>query len=263
MTALSQYHNLYFVAYVDSIHVFEPEFPHQVVPTEPVLVINLPASRPNLRGYINHRKPQAANHIITRNLGDEEILLIACDSGDVIGYTTRSIVKTVLHRRTISGYRTCVVPSPFFHENVGDSAWGLDVHQNARLIAASCNTKEITIFAFALAQDGDNAGSSRDHEFKSTTQEDVVGTLSRKRMQAPLSPLWKTNYQDDWKHNRAQGNVAFPLRGHSANIPNISFLNSSDDKDAGPYLVSTDIYGKVALWNVWERTMCPLVSTGG
>jgi hypothetical protein len=39
----------------------------------------------------------------------------------------------------------------FFIENVGDSAWGLAIHQQSRLIAASSNKHEVQIFAPALA----------------------------------------------------------------------------------------------------------------
>ena len=262
LTALSQYHNLYFVAYSENVYVFEPQFPDQVLPLSPVLIIYLSASRPGLRGYIDHRKPQAANHIIIRDLGEEEILLIACDSGDVIGYTTRSIAKVILQQQTIGGPRTIVLPSPFFHENLGASAWGLDVHRRARLLAVSCNTQEITIFAFALAEDGTSADLTDDVCLLHQPHRYMDGVPARNYVRAPLSPIWKRTDRDNWRYHRSQNNFAFSLKGHSANIPNISFLNLGDDEDACPYLTTTDINGAAFLWNLWRRELRPLVSPG-
>lgn len=144
VTALSQYYNLYFVAYCDKLHIYRPQFPDQLLPKKS-WEISLRASRPNLQGYINPARPQAANHIIVKDLGEEEILLIACDGGDVIGYFTRSIEKAT------STFVFSV--TPFFHEYVGASAWGLDVHKDSRLIAVSSNTHEVIVFAFALADE--------------------------------------------------------------------------------------------------------------
>ncbi|KAL9123741.1 MAG: hypothetical protein Q9217_006860, partial [Psora testacea] len=259
LTALSQYRNLYFVAYVDKVYVFEPLFPDQIVPTEPVSVIDLPASRPELRGYIDYRRPQAANHVLVRDLGNEEILLIACDSGDIIGYTTRSIEKAIQQQPSIDESHVLEFSSPFFHENVGASAWGLDVHKKARLIAVSCNTQEINIFAFALAENGVESSSNHRNRSEHGSQQDINEMLACNVMRAPLSPLWKCTYRDGWRYQRSQNNFAFPLRGHTANIPNISFLNPSGDEDACPYLTSTDINGATRLWNVWKRDMRPLV----
>ncbi|KAL9102240.1 MAG: hypothetical protein Q9163_002576 [Psora crenata] len=259
LTALSQYRNLYFVAGVDKIYVFQPRFPRETVPIEPVLVISLPASRPGLKGYINYRRPQAANHIIIKDLGDEEILLIACDGGDVIGYTTRSVALAVGEQQAANSALSLLSPNPFFHENVGDSAWGLDVHQKARLLAVSCNSRDIIIFAFALIN----------KELPQSSIEERVGPmigleerLACDDMYAPLSSLWKATYRGGWRHLRDQTNFAFTLTGHMTNIPNISFLNSTVDPDACPYLASIDIEGNALLWDVWERDIRSLAPPG-
>lgn len=34
----------------------------------------------------------------------------------------------------------------FLHENIGASAWGLAIHAKSRVIAASCNLRQITVF---------------------------------------------------------------------------------------------------------------------
>jgi hypothetical protein len=41
-------------------------------------------------GFIDESFPHSVNHIKIGNLGDFEILLIACDDGDVIAYYTHS-----------------------------------------------------------------------------------------------------------------------------------------------------------------------------
>ena len=43
-------------------------------------------------------------------------------------------------------------PVPYFHQNVEVSAWGLTIHQEARLIAASSNSTHITVWAPALTE---------------------------------------------------------------------------------------------------------------
>ena len=82
-TALSQYRNLFFIAYNDEIHVFRPQFPHQTISSKPELVLKLPVSRPGLRGCIDPTRPHAVNHLIIGDMGIEEILVAACDDGDV------------------------------------------------------------------------------------------------------------------------------------------------------------------------------------
>ena len=75
LTALSQYRNLYFVVHLDTIAVFEPDFPNQGT-RDPAGTIQLPATRPGLEGYLDEFYPQAANQILVKDLGEEEILLV-------------------------------------------------------------------------------------------------------------------------------------------------------------------------------------------
>jgi hypothetical protein len=65
------------------------------------------------------------NHIIVGNLGVLEIVLMACDDGDVIAYYTHTIQAAIKS----PGNQPI---RPFFHENVGISAWGLAVHSKSR-----------------------------------------------------------------------------------------------------------------------------------
>jgi len=42
-------------------------------------------------GYNDITHPHAINHLMIGELGNEEILLMACDDGDILAYNTRSI----------------------------------------------------------------------------------------------------------------------------------------------------------------------------
>lgn len=46
-------------------------------------------------------------------------------------------------------------------------------------------------------------------------------------------------------------NITFSLDYHLTNIPNISFWNADSD-EVGVMLASTDIQGRVVLWDVWQ-----------
>lgn len=88
------------------------------------------------------------NHLIVGLLGEREILLMAYDDGDVIGYYTKLIEDTIGDSYSPLQSHDLV---PFFHENVGRSAWGLAIHQKSRLIAVGSNAHVATVFMPALA----------------------------------------------------------------------------------------------------------------
>ena len=169
-------------------------------------------------------------------LGDEEILLCACDDGDIVGYTIRSIIQRIEKLKDAeddSIETTNRKPlRPFLLHNVGLSAWGLAMHKEARMIAASSNTRKITVFAFAL----DDADSD---------QEDQTGLSKSSRTRARFR-------SDDAMPDRTQANHTIELSGHFDNIPVISFCNLPCDP-TGRYLLSADIDGTVVLWNVWRQ----------
>jgi hypothetical protein len=85
------------------------------------------------------------------NLGTHEVLLLGCDDGDVLAYYTHSISFAVLSKHQ----STQALIKPFFHENVGLSVWGLALHEKSRLLAASSNLKEVTVFVFACSNHDD------------------------------------------------------------------------------------------------------------
>lgn len=272
-TAFSQYRNLLFIAYVDKVYVYTPSFPEQTVTTKPQLVIDLPRSRPGLRGYLDPSRPHAVNHLIVGDIGDEETVVVACDDGDVISYTVRSIslaidegAKTVFapdpyedqklkHYRQ-SGWANLILPiadphrtpgfrilAPWFHENVGASAWGLATHKQAMLLAVSSNTKEINIFSLGphwllerRATGGMrpwNRASRSTYPPPTIIERFLIGETRRLR---DLSLGGKVT-----------------LRGHLANIPNVAFCDNNLDP-GGSYLASTDIDGCTIVWDIWRGT---------
>ena len=250
--ALSQYRNLLFVAYLDEIHVSVPNFPQQLIPSKPKLVIQLPRSRPGLRGYLDPSRPHAVNHLIVGDLGDEEVVVVACDDGDVISYTVRSIslaisegVETVhgrdaSKRTNLNRYehencilpladpnqaRTCRLLAPWFHENVGASAWGLALHRCAKLLAVSSNSKNVNVFAPSLGP-----GPT------------ISEIMERYTEWAPKGP--------NTLENRSIGKK-FTLQGHMTNIPNVTFCDNALDPE-GRFLASTDIDGSTMIWDIWQ-----------
>ena len=250
-TALSQHYNLYFVAYADEVFVYQPQFPTQSLQTGTEFVLKLPVSAPNLRGYIDSNIPHCINHLIVGDLGNEEILLCACDDGDVIGYTTRSIHCDMERRGSEGLSTTSLTPAmrPFIFHNVGASAWGLAIHKEARMIAVSANTKQIIVFAFGLGR-----ARSPESTTSSYHSEDIdLDTEISSFVDTPegIRDDWNTN-SESFPRDRSFNQILF-LLGHKENIPDITFCNTTDDP-TGRYLVSTDIAGVILIWDIWKRS---------
>ena len=208
-------------------------------------MIDLPASRSGLTGLLDPRKPHACNQIIVGDLGNEEILLLACDDGDVLAYTTRSISNAILAKDS----RKFDVPAPntdlkpFFIRNVGSSAWGLAIHKASRMIAVSANTQRITVFAFALHHGGrqDDAEVS-ESEFDIEDDVEIQYEIPDQVRQLTTAP----------GHSLRNLEITITLTGHRDNIPSISFCNHDSDQN-GRYLVSTDIRGETLIWDIWAQ----------
>ncbi|KAI9822232.1 MAG: hypothetical protein M1832_003055 [Thelocarpon impressellum] len=191
-----------------------------------------------MHGYIDPRRPHAINHLVVADLGDEEILLCACDDGDVIAYHTRAI-SAALERSAVEKEGPHDV-KPFFLENVRQSAWGLAVHKEGRLIAVSSNTHRIVVFAFGLVAEDrglDSDGPSKRQKV-AVDSKDPMGYLPNPTRDAP-------------KQSRAL-NTRIYLDGHRENIPCVAFFNGGRG-DEGHWLVSTDIDGYLCVWDVWEK----------
>ncbi|KAI4184820.1 MAG: hypothetical protein L6R41_004486 [Letrouitia leprolyta] len=243
LVALSQYYNLFFVASVDQILVYQPENQDQYLPL-PQSTINLATSDRGVPGYIDPSNSHAVNQLIVADLGIEELLVAVCDDGDVVAYTTRSIRKEI-EDRAPDDYRSSDFVSelrPFFINNVGMSAWGVAVHQEARMIAVSSNSRKINVFVFALSDS--NCGTSDAGE-----EEDILmSSLSAHEWIQTASP--RTLDPKDRSRN-----IEIVLAGHWNNVPNIAFFNPAIPSDDAVFLVSTDIDGATFIWDVWQRAI--------
>lgn len=232
LTGLSHDHNLYFVAYTQRIFVFEPLFPTQCLPHDPSLIIHTTPSAPNLLGYLDPHQPHAINNLVVQKLGNEEIIAVVRDDGDVDAYLIRHLAEAIARRR-LPGVTLTPLASeirPFFHQNVGNSAWGLAIHTEARIIAVSSNNHEFNIFAFALLD-------------RAELPSEVLPNASQGTSSAHDSThvAWKRTIDEH-----------YVIPNGDENIPCIAFCNTGHDPD-GRWLLTTDISGLVQAWDIHSR----------
>ncbi len=229
MTGLSQVYNLYFVACNDKIHVHQPSFPDQKVAGKPELILRPPTVSPVYGRGIDPAEPHSITRLHIDFLGQDEILLVTCDDGDVIGYRVEHIQDALLRRRTTGKCPLEPVHEDeikvFLRRNVGASAWGLAVHREARMIAISANTHQITIIAYALV---DPSSPSDDPASQS------------------LANL-KSKLAQDSSNSRESDDIIV-LRADS-NTPAVAFNNTGDDP-TGRWLISSSIDGKTMIWDL-------------
>ena len=232
LTALSRYHNLYFIAYRDQVFVYRPSFPDQTL-EEPVIRIVLSTTNSRRAGDLSHRYPHAVNHLTIGDLGDMEVLACACDDGDFIVYFVSKIAKSVRDVESKKGHVKPVLCSlkPYLISNVGGSAWGIAINKTARLLAVSANTHDITIFVCAL---GENRDDSFEHEF--TCDINMPDPL-RRRDQILI------------------------VGGHATNIPSISIWSDPEDPSRA-FLVSTDIGGDIIICDIWGLSSTTRMTLG-
>ncbi|KAL9085514.1 MAG: hypothetical protein Q9165_007559 [Trypethelium subeluteriae] len=236
LTGLSHGFNLYFIASIDKILVFEPSFPsHELGP--PKLKIKLPISAPGLPGYHSVDYPHAVNQLLVDRLGDLEVVLVACDDGDVIAYYVKDVQYAVdagarkIQRDGQWDHRP-VHLRPILHENVGMSAWGLAVHREARLVAVSANMRGVTVYSFALT-------SADGHSSPRWGEDNTVFDSKSGCTTDPKSSC----YREIGRRKILQTDSV------PSNIPNISFCNTPEDPH-GRYLASTNIIGVTTIWDL-------------
>lgn len=229
-TALSQEHNLYFIAYGPDIYVYQPEFPEQTI-RNPVLILPSQPSSPDLRGYLDADEPHAINYLIVNKLGKDEVIATVRDDGDVEAFLVRHVVHAIATRVTSSENEQLVADNvkPLFQRNVGISAWGLAIHTQARIIAVSSNRHEVTVFRFGLVNEPETSRSSQRRQ-NVTMNEDVSPENQH-----------LTDDNADLRPQREADVIRQVLNGQ-ANIPHIGFCNTGDDPD-GRWLLTTDISG--------------------
>jgi len=294
LTALSQRSNLFIVAFHDVLHIsrtgFGDTYPENAAAGEWSMQIDLEPSKPDLPGHMPRTKPHAVNHLIVDDLGNLEIVLVAHDDGDVVGFYTHDLERAMQdfetarrHKQAESTdtsdidstpYKDCINNSakPFFQFNLVQSVWGLAVHPTQRLIAISTNGPHIWVFAFALSPqpiDFDFANLSN-----TDPAEDMLSGVSYQSSSqssedepsfnfAQQDSLWDlVGPEDRWLTDRSRNTYSelglrlslSERRGfgrHGANIPCITF--DKEDLIQNARLVSTDISGCTMIWDVKER----------
>lgn len=248
-TGLSQVHNLYFVAYRGEIHVYEPQFPSQCIGAEPALIINteaLPNPSDQRRVYARYASQQTRdiNKLLVQPLGNQEVVAVVRHDGDVEAYYTRDISRAIERRRyddnSLGVFASDI--RPLLHKNVGLSAWGLAIHTNARMIAVSSNTHATTVFTFALSDGETDDEIDLDdlpaHEHRYFSMSGVIPPNDRRKNDVRI--------------------LAHPAGLN--NLPDIAFCNTGDDP-TGRWLLTADISGSVATWDVHNLLLVQLTST--
>jgi hypothetical protein len=237
LTALSQRHNLYFVACTASIHIHRPSFPDQELLSGPIFILRLPTLQPpqldeyQIHSGIDERDPHSINRLVVDYLGDDEILLAACDDGDAIVYRVEEILAALDNPTDASRQPIRV----FLHRNVGASAWGIAVHREARLIAIGANTSKITIIALALTKKGDA------HETD------------------PAPAFVNGKPVLDFPTKRTRDHI-FELRV-GTNIPSVAFDNNGKDPQ-GRWLFCSSINGKSLVFDLHEKRLLSSIQVG-
>lgn len=132
----------------------------------------------------------------------------------------------------------------FFAENVGESAWGLAIHSQSRLIAVGSNAHEIQLFAFALSKQGYRpsrplkAGHVR---FPKVERSELSRTHG-------IRVLRDRNFR-----------LVFNIGTVGDNIPSVAFSDSAEgDADT---IIAADIKGALWFFRLWEddfRRLAPI-----
>jgi hypothetical protein len=226
LTALSQLYNLYFVAYLDQIHVYQPQLQGYFNIT-PSLVLEPPLIR-NLPGYMNTLRPHDINRITVGLLGNREMVIVACDDGDVVGYWTSQIVDKLDRHIDVD-------IAPAFRDNVEESAWGIAIHSRSRKIAISSNTHRLSIFSFGLVNtSSQDDPENDDSDNAAREQPEVVGRALPGRSGDGVQVLPDTDF----------------------NIPTVAFCNLPDDPE-GRLVASGDINGVCIIWQLGSQEPHP------
>jgi hypothetical protein len=190
-------------------------------------------------GVQDRRFPHQMNYVIVGELGNLEVLLLAFDDGDVVAYYTHHIVQAIERRMSSMGLSVKGVnsqPSPFFHESVGASAWGLAIHAHSRLIAVSSNRHDVTVFAFAL----------RSKEKRMSEHVQAEPELWSGKGVLDLERHFRSRTRT-WRIVLATGHDG---RNSPHNIPSITFCD--DDAGNADKVVAVDINGNTWLLDIWN-----------
>lgn len=135
----------------------------------------------------------------------------------------------------------------FFAENVGDSAWGLAIHSQSRLIAVGSNAHEVQVFAFALSAAAYEEASS----IRKCRRPKPHPPPTARCVQFPKVKLSEVLQTHGGKVFRDQNfRLVFKLGAIGHNIPSVAFSDSTDgDADT---IIAVDIKGALWFFRLWE-----------
>ena len=237
---------LYFAAYQDRIYVYQPRRAPQILPSPSLILHPRPSKLAICCGGVQDKVfPHQINHMAVGNLGNLEIVLVGYDDGDVAAYYTHAIVRCVKATSDQSrGTGACrarqtLHPKPFFHENVGKSAWGLAIHEQSRLIAVGSNLHEVTVFAFAVNR---NKATVRFPEVDNSPR--VATGQTALELQKQFQSRTRT-----WR-------ITLPLGHTGNNIPNLDFID--DEAGEADKVAAIDIAGNVWILDIWKIGALPI-----
>ncbi|KAF1990094.1 hypothetical protein K402DRAFT_247758 [Aulographum hederae CBS 113979] len=265
LTALSQIYNLYICAYRNEIFVYRMDYPGQSVPREPVLRFETPKTRSAASepGGVYFAPPHTANNVKVDFLGIDEIFLVAYNDGDVLAYSTRSFHQAACDRTPAGWIHHPDGVRPLFHQNVGDSVWGLSIHSRARMIAVSSNKHVVTVFAFGLSTSLDGSDIVDDpNPFRTETKsitydadwlilhDHTAGSLPHPFEDEQASTQTAAMFRALLKSRTR--NIRFDLPRLDSNLPCVAFRNSPADPE-GRYLLVTDVEGWFYVIDVYRR----------
>jgi CRT10 len=238
---------LYFAAYQDHIHVFQPKKAPQILPP-PSVVLHLKPTKVGkvIGGAIDRSFPHQVNNLMVGNLGDLEVLFFALDDGDVGAYYTHTIARYITangeQRQGASGGPSPRLPLPkqFFHENVGMSAWGLAIHEQSRLLAVGSNRHEVTVFAFAINRKPAPADPSARDDHSPLVWSGQTALELEKHFQS-RTRTWR---------------IILPTGQEGHNIPSIAF--AEDEAGYAESVVAVDINGFTWILDIWKIGSFPI-----
>ncbi|KAE9987558.1 hypothetical protein EG328_000550 [Venturia inaequalis] len=208
---------------LSKLYVYRPHYPTQRLPLEPAIILNPARTDPGRPGTVDQEDPHSINNVFIDFLGELEIILVACDDGDVIGYYTHRIEDVLNHTKVEE--EDCENQLHFFAYNVGLSAWGLSIHSMSRKIAIGSNTQDITVYSFGLCMP---------------------------EYSEELTEFVKTNYVNP---TRRLCDETIKLQQFGSNIPSVAFCNNDEDLEGRLIAVGT-IAGGISILNL--RTLKPL-----
>ncbi|KAI1341516.1 hypothetical protein F5Y15DRAFT_358853 [Xylariaceae sp. FL0016] len=262
LTALSQVYNFYMVAYGNLIHISRPRScVNNNLPSKPDLVLEPPTSDwgQYVSGQLDMANGHMINHLMVGDLGEEEILLMAYDDGDVAAYYTSHIERYLASRERETSASTPKLPEPFFLQNCRISAWGLAIHKKSRMIAVGTNNHDVNVFVFAITGQPYRhvPGTSATMTFRRFLK-DYHGNVRTDRLGVARNMHWE--FQNDLEElvRRRDANWQITLRaGPGANnIPNVAFISDADGE--AERIIAVDIRGKLWFMDIYDLSSgCP------